>query len=79
MAILLVFIGFILFVLIVSFGATWFDYVRFQRTMKPGDCCQIFVGEDRINGVIADITGDVVSVQTMNGIIGRDKSQIYPK
>jgi hypothetical protein len=79
MTILLLFIGFILFALIAAFVSTWVGYVLFQHSMKPGDTCQIFVDEDRINAIILEINGDVVSVQTMNGIIGRMKSEIYPK
>lgn len=73
------FIGFILFVLIAAFVSTWVGYVLFQHSMKPGDACQIFIDEDRINAIILEINGEVVSVQTANGIVGRFKSEIYQK
>lgn len=79
MTILLLFIGFILFSVVAGFIWAWMSYSKLQRTMKPGDSCQIFVGEDRINAIITEINGDVVRVSTMNGIIGRMKSEIYPK
>lgn len=51
---------------------------QFQKNMKLGDNCQVFVGENRTNGKIVRILDNVVTVQTfLYGSVTVRREDVY--
>ena len=63
---------------ILYFLASLVQSNRFQKNMKVGDNCSVFVGEDRTEGKIMRVDGDVITVSTyLYGTIKYHRRNVY--
>ena len=53
------------------------NYKQFQKHMKVGNRCSVFVGENREYGVIKRINTNTVMVTTFAGTVTVPKEEVY--
>jgi len=55
------------------------NYANFQRSMKQGDLCRFYLGEEKMEGEILDIyPNGLVYIDSAYGQFLKNKSDVYP-
>jgi len=55
------------------------NYANFQRSMKQGDLCRFYLGEEKMEGEILDIySNGLVYIDSAYGQFLTNKSEVYP-
>jgi len=55
------------------------NYANFQRSMKQGDLCRFYLGEEKMEGEILDIySNGLVYIDSAYGQFLTNKSEVHP-